>query len=123
MKRKCLVIGIILLFIGVSLSPAISAESIPEISTLNRSIEKTVVRLWCYEYKPDGTIEKTTIVLSRNTHREMTQTLSLTTSMEEKLAVYQRYGIIPSNVTIQGMKKNFDQYLIMKNIDVSEIHR
>ena len=121
MKRKCLAVGIILLFVGIACSPVTNAGNIQEISTINRYPEKGLVRVHCYEYKSDGVIEETLILLPKSEHLKMTQALLLTTSMDEKLEVYKTYGIIPSNETIQKMREKYDQYLIMKNINVSAI--
>jgi hypothetical protein len=120
---KGLVVGIILLFIGLSLSPGINAENVHEVSILDHSLKMVPVRVLCYEFKPDGTIKKNTILLPRSEHQNMIQALLLTTSSDEKLKIYQRYGIIPSNVTIQSMKENYDYFLNEKNIDVSVIQK
>jgi hypothetical protein len=123
MKTNWLAVGIILLLIGISYSPVITAEKTSDLSTTSQYHEKTVVPVHCYEYKSDGTIEKTLILLPKNEYLKMTQNLSLTTSLDEILRVYQRYGVIPSNVTTQKMKENFDEYLMRKNINISAVQK
>lgn len=123
LKKKWLAVGIILMFVVLSWSPVTHAGNTVGFSSIDHHIEKTVVRVNCYEYKSDGSIEKTTILIPKSEYLKMTQNLSLTTAMEEKLKVYQRYGIIPTHVTIQKMKEHYDHYLISKNINVSAIQK
>jgi|GEM_PF-1846544 hypothetical protein len=123
MKIKWLTIGIIFLFLGIACSPGLTAEKIQEQSTIDQYPEITPVRIHCYEYNSDGCIEKNTILLPKNEYRKMTQALSLTSSLEEKLGVYQRYSVIPSDVTIQSLKEQFDYYITTKNINVSAIKK
>jgi hypothetical protein len=123
MNTKGVTVGIILLFLGISCSPVITAENIQQLSPSNHYLEKTLVPIRRYEYKSDGSIEKTSILLPKNEYLKMTQNLSLTGSLEEKLRVYQGYGVIPSNVTIQQMKENFNHYLRTQNINISAIQK
>ncbi len=116
--RKWLIIGISLLFVGITYSPVSDANKVDELFTIKQIPSEKSIQIHCYEYKSDGTIEKTIISLPKSEYHEMKQALWQITSLEEKLDVYQRYGIIPSNITIQQMKEKYDQYLITKNIDI-----
>ena len=118
---KGLAVGIILLFIGIACSPVINANKVDELFKVKQNPEDKLVQVNCYEFKSDGSIEKTTILLPKSEHLKMTQALSLTTSIEERLEVYKKYGVLPSNVSIQKIKENYDQYLNAKKINVPAI--
>ena len=121
MKKVWLVVGIILLFVGSSCSPVITAEKIQERVTLNQSLEKTFVRVYCYKYEPEGVVKKTVIFLPKSQYLKMTHALSLTSSMDQRLEVYKTYGILSSNESVQRIKEQYTQYLLMQKINVSSI--
>ena len=58
MKRKWLAVGIILLFVGVTIAPTISAE---EAQDNDKSILIDSVPITVLEYKSDGTVERTVV--------------------------------------------------------------
>jgi len=121
MKRKWLAIGIILLFVGIAYSPVINASKVDGLFKIKQNVDDKLVQVNCYEFKYDGNVEKTTILLPKSEHLQMRTALSLTSSIDEKLEVYQNYGVLPSNVSIQKIKENYNQYLIAKKINVTAI--
>jgi hypothetical protein len=116
MIRKWWAFGIILVLIGILWSPAIAVTSNDGSLQNTQNDIGRFLRVNCYEYKPDGSIQKTTILQSKSEHLKMKIALSSASSVDEKLRVYEKYGLIPSNVTVQSMKERFDQYLNRKNI-------
>ncbi len=121
MKRNWLAVGIILLFVGIACSPVINASTVDGLFKIKKNPEERLVRVNCYEFKSDGSVEKTTILLPRSEHLQMRTALSFTTSIEEQLEVYQKYGVIQSNVSNQKIKENYNEYLITNKIDVTAI--
>jgi hypothetical protein len=124
MKRKCLAVGIILLFIGTTFSSVIEANRVDNgLLKIKQNVEEKLVRVNCYEFKSNGSIEKTTIMLPKSEHLQMRKALSSTTSSEERLEVYKKYGVLPANVTIQKIKEDYEQYLQAKKINVAAIRK
>ncbi|MCU0850230.1 MAG: hypothetical protein MUC80_03020 [Candidatus Thermoplasmatota archaeon] len=122
MKRKWLAVGIILLFVGFSVSSIVNASTVDnELLKIKHNSQENLVKVNCYEFKSDGSIEKTTILLPKSAHFQMRQALSLTTSLEKKLEVYKKYGIVPSDASIQNIKENYNQYLSAKKINIPAI--
>jgi hypothetical protein len=121
MVRKYLAVGIILLFIGVAVAPSISANNGDELLKIKQSLVRKVFPVTRYEYKPDGSIEKTTIRLSQRECLQLNQALSFTTSLEEKIEVCKKYSVLPPGASLQKIKSNFNQSLIVRKINITAI--
>jgi hypothetical protein len=123
-EKKGLVVGVVLLFIGTTFSSVVEASKVDNgLLKIKQKVEYKLVRVNCYEFKSDGTIEKTTIMLPKSEHFQMRKSLSLTTSTEERLEVYKKFGVLPANVTIQKIKKGYNHYLQTKKINVAAIRK
>jgi len=110
--RKCLAVGIILPFIGTAVIPSINAsinnqsiqERLPPATT--KTIE--VIR---YEYKSDGSIEKKVLEVPQNEVRAFQDELRFAQTTEEKLDLYKKYNLVPQNVSMDTLRKNFNEYV------------
>jgi hypothetical protein len=106
--KKLLALGIIFLFIGVAVAPSINAnihdqsiqQSLPPVTT--KTIE--VIR---YEYKSDGKIEKKILEMPQNEFYKFQDEFRFTQTTEEKLDIYKKYDLIPQNVSMASLRKNF----------------
>lgn len=121
--KKIIIVGLIFLLLVITWSPVINASRDEGVHETKQDPEDRFIRVVCSEYQSDGSIEKISILLLKSDYLEMRQAFLRTTSMEEKLGVYQRYGVIPSTVTIQSMKEKFDSYLLTTKMNTSSIKK
>jgi len=103
--NQTFIIGIIILFLGVSISPSLNA-SINEKITNNITYGRIgqVVKFKVTEFKSDGTIDKTIVEMSLNDAKELETKLNNMKTYEDKLSLYKRYGLIPEDVTLEQLK-------------------
>lgn len=109
MKKEILIaIGIILMFFCVGIQPAfadISFKSGEEYPTLKERDFKFDV----YEFKPDGSTEKTIVELSLKEAKKFKNKLRNINSSEERLSLYKQYGFIPEDVTLEKLKYGMEE--------------
>jgi hypothetical protein len=103
MRRQCVAVGIILLFIIMAFSPLVNAN--PNTTTLSSKIASkvTTVRIIVSEYRADGSIKRVPVVMSREEFMKMRGELQGTATMDEKLSVYKNHGLIPENITAEKL--------------------
>jgi hypothetical protein len=108
MRRKWLAVGLILLFIGTAIIPCINAnisnQSIQE--RLPPATTKTL-KVIRYEYKSDGSIEKKVLEVAQNEFHTFQDEFHFAKTTEEKLSLYKKYDLIPQNVSMASLRKNF----------------
>ena len=98
MIRKCLAIGIILLFVGVTIAPTINAQDNDK-SILLDSIPITVL-----EYKSDGTVERTVVRMSSEQANSYNEEMANTQDLDTKLSIYKKYNLISQDVTVDTLR-------------------
>jgi len=110
MKRKCLAIGIILLFVGIVCSSAISAYD-DTILSKSFSIPKKndIVSITVLEYKPDGTIGKSFVKLSKVQAEELKAELKNTKDFDIRLSIYKKYNLIPQDITVEKLRLGMEE--------------
>lgn len=111
MKRKWLAVGIILLFVGVTIAPTIDANNNTIVSKqLSLPTSEDIVPIIVLEYKADGTIGKSIVKMSGNDAEKLRIELDGTDDTSLRLSIYKKYGLIPQNVTLEtlrvGLTKN-----------------
>jgi len=119
--KKLIATGIIFLFIGVAVAPSNTANKVDELLKIKQNLQEKFIPVNRYEFKSDGSIEKTTILLPQREYLQMRQDLSLTHSIDENFNVFKKYGILPSDASFQKIKENFDQSLKVKKINITAI--
>ncbi|MCX6667351.1 MAG: hypothetical protein NTV74_03790 [Euryarchaeota archaeon] len=101
--KKCLIVGIILLFLMIGFSPIINAQDNTKLTPIG------TVPITVLEYRPDGTVEKTVVRMPReqadNFHQEMTDAKDLDT----RLSIYKKYNLIPQNVTADTLQAGMQE--------------
>jgi len=106
--RKSLAIAIIAIFFGLASMPAIG-----EINHLNLESEKIgwnknhekVVEIEVTQYKSDGSIEVEKVKLTQSNVSKLKSELINAKTIEERLPLLKKYGIIPQEVTPEDLKK------------------
>jgi len=106
--RKSLAIAIIAIFFGLASMPAIG-----EINHLNLESEKIgwnknhekVVEIEVTQYKSDGSIEVEKVKLTQSDVSKLKSELINAKTIEERLPLLKKYGIIPQEVTPEDLKK------------------
>ena len=111
MIRKWLAIGIILLFVGVTIAPTIYANNNTTVSKqFLLPKNEDIVPITVLEYKADGTIRKSIVKLSGNDVEKLRIELDGADDTSLQLSIYKKYGLIPQNVTMEtlrtGLTKN-----------------
>jgi hypothetical protein len=105
MKRKWLAVGIILLFVGVTIAPAIDANNNTIVSKqLSLPTGEDIVPITVLEYKADGMIGKSIVKMSGNEAEKLRIELDGTDDTSLRLSIYKKYGLIPQNVTLDNLR-------------------
>ena len=103
--NKTLIIGIVILFLSVSVSPGLNArineKLTEEIYTRGKG---QVVTFKVTEFKSDGTTEKTVVEITHEEAKELKNKLKNIKTSGEQLSLYKKYGLIPEDVTLEQLK-------------------
>lgn len=103
--NKTFIIGIIILFLGVSISPSLNASINEKLTNnINNHGLGQVVKFKVTEFKSDGTTEKTVVEMTIKDAKELETKLKNMKAYEDKLSLYKRYGLIPEDVTLEQLK-------------------
>jgi len=115
--KKFLVTGIIFLFIAVSSTSTINAENNFTKGDKFFDVEIT-------EYKPDGTIDRNIISLTKVELLDLKKELLASKTIVEKLSVFKDKGLISQEVKVinleQGMYQKAEKFGITKNMNSNE---
>jgi len=100
---KGLAVGIILLFVGVTIAPTINAQD------NSKSILIDSIPIIVLEYKSDGTVERTVVRMTReqadNYHEEMRNAQDLDT----RLSIYKKYHLISQDITVDSLRAGMEE--------------
>ena len=103
---KILVIGVILLFIGVTITPSINAitdktsTNPNNIPLIGKTVEFTVFR-----YKADGSVDKTKVRLSKEKALEFNERYKSIDDSEKSFLLLKEYGLIPEEVKREQLQQ------------------
>jgi len=126
MKRKCLAIGIILLFVGVTIAPTINFQVV-KASTDDDLVEVTTQACGIQGYKD------TTVKLTREQYQNLEQylvefraRLNQTTTREEAIPIFKdavveldKYGLLPRGMSVEKAQKLvIEGYKIFQDRDI-----
>ena len=92
MLKKILTIGIIILFLGVVIQPAIA--------TPENTVEISVSR-----YSADSSIEKSKVMMSKERVLELRDELKDIESLDDRFSLFKEYGLIPDDVTRDSLRQ------------------
>lgn len=127
LSRKTLVLGVVILFVSVTITPGSYAYirnfnnfySNREESNIRKYLNKDVVEILVTEYKSDRSIKKNIVELSRDQLEELNEKLKEVRDSEEKLNIYKNYKLIPQDVSLDQINK--DMHVNGKHIDFNHI--
>jgi hypothetical protein len=103
MIRKWLTVGIILLFIGVTIAPTINAQDNDK-SILTDSIPITVL-----EYKSDGTVERTVVKMSPEQADSFHEEMRKSQDLDIRLSIYKKYNLISQDITADTLQAGMQE--------------
>ena len=103
MKRKCLVVGIILLFLMIGFSPIINAHDNPVHKTIDR------VPITILEYKADGTVERTIFRMSPEQADTFHEEMRNAQDLEMRLSIYKKYNLISQDITADTLQAGMQE--------------
>ena len=110
MKRKCLAIGIILLFVVIACSPAIYAQDDTIVSkTFSIPKNEDTVSITVLEYKPDGTIGKSVVKMTQEQEKRFRAELKSVKDTDTRLSIYKQYNLIPQDVTYEELRLGMEE--------------
>ena len=110
MKRKWLAIGIIVLFVGIAFSPAISAYDYTIFSkAFSLPMKDDMVSITVLEYKPDGTIGKSIVKLSTIQVESLRAELNDVKGLDKQLSIYKKYNLIPQDATAEKLRLGMEE--------------
>jgi len=120
--KKILSLGIIAIFIGLTLSPSINANINRKqpIAVLNAT-DQEIVEIVITEYKSDGTIEKSTLKMSYIKVKGLRKELKDVKDEEERLSIYKKYDLISQDVTSEKLRADMEEknYMCLVSGDVA----
>ncbi len=124
--KKILSLGIIAIFIGLTLSPSINANiNRKQPKAVLNATDQEIVEIVVTEYKPDGTIEKSTLKMPYIKVKELRKELKDVKDEEERLSIYKKYNLISQDVTCEQLREDMDgrarRIGFSKNKDISGI--
>lgn len=106
--KKGFSIGTVALLILIGFSSVITAQintitskahSIPQTKNINE------VKLIVSEYRADGSVGLTPIMISRNDFDNLKSEIQGVTNLDEQLSVFKKHGLIPANVTSEQLRQ------------------
>ena len=123
--KKVLTVGIILLFLTIGFSPLINAHNNTTLTKVSLITQiKDVIPITVLEYKPDGTIEKTTIRMSREQANAFREEMRNAQDLDIKLSIYKKYNFISGNITVDVLRKWMEEksqrFNLLNEIDHSK---
>jgi len=108
--KKLLVVGVIVLFLGLAIAPSINADvDRLYLKPVTNSVFEETEEITISRYKADGTIEKTTVKLSKERALEFADRLKRTDDSDERFTLYKEYGLIPEDVTRESLRQEMLQ--------------
>jgi hypothetical protein len=103
MKRKCLAIGIILLFLTIGFSPIINAQDNTKLIPIG------TVPITVLEYRPDGTVERTVFRMSREQADSFYEEMRNAKDLDTRLSIYKKYNLISQDVTVDSLQAGLQE--------------
>ncbi len=108
--KKLLVVGVIVLFLGLAVAPSINANiNRKQPKAVLNATDQDIVEIVVTEYKPDGTIEKSTLKMPYIKVKELRKELKDVKDEEERLSIYKKYNLISQNVTCEKLRADMDE--------------
>jgi hypothetical protein len=108
--RKCLAIGIILLFVSITCFPTINAHDDTILSKVFSIPQKgDTVSITVLEYRPDGAIGKSIVKMSQEQVVKLREELTSVKDMDTQLCIYKKYNLIPENVTADVLRLGMEE--------------
>ncbi len=110
MKTKCLVVGIILLFVGVTIAPAINAideSRMPKALSIPKKEDTVSIRV--LEYKADGTVEKSIVKMPCEQWMNYRAEIRDVRDVDTQLSIYKKYNLVPQNVTADTLRLGMEE--------------
>ena len=110
--RKCVVFGIIALFVALAVTPAISALDTTVFKERIETLEETqanLLEIEASEYKSDGSIEKKTFALTQSEIDELESKLVYAKKIEERVQILKDYGLVSQETTLKDWETGMQQ--------------
>jgi hypothetical protein len=122
MMLKWLAVGIILLFIGIAVAPVMNAnDDVISFKTFSIPKREETVSITVLEYKPDGTIEKSVVKMSREQVKNYKSELKGIKDLDSRLSLYKKYKLIPENVTDETLRKGMEEKALRIQPEIEKI--
>jgi hypothetical protein len=108
--RKGLVVVVIVLFMIIAFSPVINASNNTIVSKpLFIPAKENTVSLTVLEYKPDGTIEKSIVRMSKEQTEKLRGELKGVNDIDSRLSIYTKYNLIPKDATTEKLRLGMEE--------------
>ncbi|MEA2054509.1 MAG: hypothetical protein U9O96_05265 [Candidatus Thermoplasmatota archaeon] len=115
--KKGLVVGVIAVFLGITLTPAIGTLNSPVLYEKDGKIyamsdtgncegkKINLIKIEVNEYMPDGSIETRVVPLTEKEVNELKSRLYNAKTIEERFSMLKEYGLIPEETLLEGLEK------------------
>jgi hypothetical protein len=105
MKKKCLAVGIILLFLTIGFSPIINADN--TVNSVQETIERVPITI--FEYKPDGSVEQTVVKITHEQADSFHEEMRNAQDLDTRLCIYKKYNLISQNATVDSLRAGMEE--------------
>ena len=110
LSSKWLAVGIILLFVGVTIAPIINAnDDVISSKTFSIPSKEEMSSIAVLEYKADGSIVKSIVRMSRGQIDNFRAELKGVKDTDIQLSIYKKYNLIPENITSEKLYEGMEE--------------
>jgi hypothetical protein len=101
--NKCLIVGIVLLFLTIGFSPIINADG----NTIPQAIGDVPITI--FECKADGTVKRTVFMMSPEQADRFHEEMRNAQDLEMRLSIYKKYNLISQDVTVDTLQAGIEE--------------
>ena len=124
LNSKWLVVGIILLFIGVTIAPTINANNDTLVSSrFSTPAKEEMISIAAFEYKADGSIVKSIVKMSRGQIDNFRAELKGVKDTDIQLSIYKKYNLIPENITSEKLYEGMEEKSLRMGLTKENLER
>ncbi len=125
-KKGMVVAAVVMLcFLGVtpSLGGYAATEMKERSNATTEDVQESVIKIEVNEYKPDGTIETTSVPLAQGGVNELKKALLLAKNSDERFDVLKEYGLIPEEETLDDLKQGMCERAELMGITPEKVEK
>ncbi|RLF31699.1 MAG: hypothetical protein DRN07_06625 [Thermoplasmata archaeon] len=104
--KKGFAVGVIALFLCLSVTSVYGAESSVKSRESSGAMQEAVVEIEVDEYRADGSINTVIVPLTQDEVNNLKEDLLSAKTADERFAIFKEYGLIPEEKTMEELKND-----------------